>query len=79
MGLHLESGTVTRALPSTTGLDLKLQRGDGTTTDLEIPANRPDLVDAARSARMSGCGVTLRRTDSGMVVSLTIGEISIAA
>lgn len=79
MGLHLETGTITRALPSTIGLNLKLQRGDGSTADLDVPANRPDLVDAARAARMSGRQVTLRRTDAGMVVTLTIGEISIAA
>ena len=69
MSLFVEIGTITRALPSAEGLDIKLQTQSGA-IQCEIHSSRPDLIEIARQARMTGSEMMLRRTDTGMVVAL---------
>lgn len=78
MSLYAEIGTVVRALPTEDGLEIKLQKRDGSTM-LLVPADRPELVAEARAARMSGEEVSLRRTERGMVVALNYSAIRRAA
>lgn len=78
MGLITEIGTVTRALPNEDGLSIKLQSQTGA-HELEVPANRPELIEAARDARMTGEEVLVRRTADGMVVALQPNVIGVAA
>jgi hypothetical protein len=78
MSLYAEIGTVVRALPTDDGLEIKLQKRDGSTM-LLVPADRPELVAEARAARMSGEEVSLRRTDRGLVVALNYSAIRRAA
>lgn len=78
MALFAHIGVVTRALPTEEGVEIKLQCESGSHI-LDVPANRPELVEAARLARMSGETMLVRRTETGMVVALQSNVVVAAA
>lgn len=78
MALYAKIGIITRALPTEEGIEVKMQCEDGAHI-LDVPANRPELIQAARDARMGGTETIIRHTEGGMVVALQPNSIGIAA
>lgn len=78
MSLYVEIGAITRALPSPDGLNVKLQTQEGA-IQCEIHSSRPDLIEIATQARMTGAEIMLRRTEAGIVVALQPNIRDVAA
>lgn len=78
MSIHTEIGTIVRTLPEGEDLHIKLSTANGSMM-LEVPSDRPELIDEARAARVSGEEMRIRRTGSGLVVALQPNRIARAA
>lgn len=70
MSLNTSIGIIVRALPISTGLEIKLLRKEDGAVTLIVPATRQDIIDTARSARMTGEEMLVRHTDSGLAVAV---------
>ena len=78
MSIYTSIGRIVRALPRDEALDIKLQTPTGSLS-LEVPSDRPELMEEARSARVSETEVRVRHTGGGLVVALQANDIARAA
>lgn len=72
------TGTIMRALPTQSGVEIKLATESGSRT-LSVPAARGDLVMTVRNARMTGLPITIRHTEDDVVVGTAAVELPRAA
>lgn len=65
------TGLVTRALPVSDGLEIKISSNEDTRT-LSVPASQTDIIHALRSARMSAAQITVRFSANDVVIGTEI-------